>query len=65
LIDCWALPLVRLKHAAVTAAGSRASLKTIWIDGCTDTVVAPEMGEVEITVGIVESFASDTFAEAL
>jgi hypothetical protein len=54
-----------LKDTLVTVEGSSASLNAIWTDGCTDTVVAPEVGDVESTDGGVESFTSVTFADAL
>jgi hypothetical protein len=59
------LSLTRVKDDDVIVVGSSASLKTIWIDGCTDTDVAPEAGVVETTVGAVESVARVMFAEAL
>jgi hypothetical protein len=45
--------------------GSSPSLKTIWMEGCTGTDVAPVSGDVETTVGTVESGAKVTFAEAV
>lgn len=65
MTNCCRDPFPRIIDVALTVAGSRASLNTIWIVGCTDTEVAPGLGKVETTVGAVESFASVTLAEAL